>query len=285
MRQIVVGILLVVAQGFLLPTARAQPVGTPLEVAAISHGVRISLTLARHSYPRDALITATITLRNMSRENRYLPDWPPNWGGPHSPHVRMRTAGGRLIYQEQLSAFLTPTPGSAADTYILRPGASLTRHVRFVLQAEQVQAVALVANGYTSYSSNGAGTPTVPNFRLAQGQWHITGPFTTVALTAEPPPVLTVTRPGPHHGASIQLRVRPPWNGHGAPFFMDSSYCAFNADVGFTDQQLSWTVMRGDRVTMKFNPRCRTPQRWRLVVGWPDHRVAYFDSTGPAALP
>ncbi len=283
MRQIAVGILFVVAQGFLPPTTRAQTAGKPFEVAGISHGVRISLTLARHSYPRDALITATVTLHNVSRDDRYLPDWPPNWGGPHSPHIRMRTTGGRLIYQEQLSAFLTPTPGSTSDTYILRPGASLTRHVRFVLQAEQVQAVALVADGYTSFSTNRAGTPIVPAFRLAQGQWHITSPFATVALSSEPPPALTVTRP--RRGTSIQLRVRPSWRVHGAPFFMDSSYCATGANTGFTDQQLPWTVMRGDRVTMKLNPQCRTPQRWRLVVGWPDHRVAYFDSRHPAAQP
>lgn len=283
MRQIAVGILFVVAQGFSLPTARAQPASKPFAVAGIAHGVRISLTLARHSYPRDALITATVTLHNVSRDDRYLPDWPPNWGGPHSPHIRMRTTGGRLIYQEQLSAFLTPTPGSTSDTYILRPGASLTRHVRFVLQAEQVQAVALVADGYTSFSTNRAGKPIVPAFRLVQGQWHITSPFATVALTAEPPPALTVTRP--RRGTSIQLRVRPSWRVHGAPFFMDSSYCATGANTGFTDQQLPWTVMRGDRVTMKLNPQCRTPQRWRLVVGWPDHRVAYFDSRHPAAQP
>ena len=285
MRQIATGILFVVAQGFMLPTARAQPAGKPFEVAGIAHGVRIFLTLARHSYPRDALITATITLRNVSREDRYLPDWPPNWGGPHSPHIRMRTTAGRLIYQEQLSAFLTPTPGSLSDTYILRPGASLTRHVRFVLQAEQVQAVALVADGYTSYSTNRAGVPTVPAFRLAQGQWHITSPFTTVALSSEPAPLLTVTRLGPRQGMRIHLTVRPPWKVHGAPYFMDSSYCGFGGSGGFTDQQLPWTVMRGDQVTMKLNPQCRTPQRWRLVVGWPDHRVAYFDSRHPAAQP
>lgn len=285
MRQIAAIILFVVAQSFLLPTARAQTAGKPFEVAGVSHGVRISLTLPRHSYPRDALITATITLHNVSRDDRYLPDWPPNWGGPHSPHIRMRTTASRLIYQEQLSDFLTPTPGSSSDTYILRPGASLTRHVRFVLQAEQVQAVALVADGYTSFSTNRAGTPTVPDFRLAQGQCHVTSPFATVALTAEPPPALTVTRLGPRRGASIHLTVRPPWSVHGAPFFMDSSYCATGASMGFTDQQLPWTVMRGDQVTMKLNPQCRTPQRWRLVVGWPDHRVAYFDSRHPAAQP
>jgi len=281
MRQIMVALVFVLAQGFLLPAAHAQPARKPFEVAGIAHGVRISLTLARHSYPRDALITATITLRNVSRDDRYLPDWPPNWGGPHSPHIRMRTTAGRLIYQEQLSDFLTPTPGSTADTSILRPGASLTRHVRFVLQAEQVQAVALVADGYTAFSANRAGTPTVPHFRLAQGQWHITSPFVTVALSGERRPVLTVTR----LRTRIHLTVRPPWTVHGAPFFMDSSYCAFGGSGGFTDQQLPWTVMRGDQVTMKLNPQCRTPQRWRLVVGWPDHRVAYFDSRQPAAQP
>src|SRR5947209_16537598 len=72
-----------------------------------------------------------------------------------------RTAAGPLVYEEELSSFLAPTPGSSADNYSLRPGATLTRHIRFVLEAGQVQAVEKVFDGYTSFSPR-PGTPIPP---------------------------------------------------------------------------------------------------------------------------
>ncbi len=54
-----------------------------------SHGIRISISLPRRAYPQNALVLATITVTNVGHADRYLPDWPPNWGGSFSPQVRM----------------------------------------------------------------------------------------------------------------------------------------------------------------------------------------------------
>jgi hypothetical protein len=213
---------------------------------------------------------ATITVRNVGRVDRFLPDWPPNWGGPFSPHVRMRTAAGRLVYQEELSTFLTPTPGSAPTTYILRPGRSLTRHVRFVLQAGRVQAVDRVADGYIALSS-GPGTSPPPRFKWASHVWKVTSPFLSVSLTGESPPAVRVVR----RGGIVVAIFTPPRVAIGRPFYMDSTYCSTGPSGGWSSQHLPWTIAPHNWISVPVYPYCKQRQWWHAVIGWPDHAVAF----------
>src|SRR5947209_8254084 len=107
----------------------------PMTVATVSHGIRVSLTIPATSYPLHALARFSVRVQNVSHVNRYLQDFQPDWGGPYSPHILMRDDAGRLFYEEELSQFLAPSPGNLGDNYVLHPGETLTRQVRFVLQA------------------------------------------------------------------------------------------------------------------------------------------------------
>ncbi len=253
---------------------------TPITVSAVSHGVRIALLIPRHVYPRDALVQFTVTLQNISRRDRYLQDWPPDWGGRYSPHVRMRTAGGRLVYEEELSSFVAPTPGSSGGNYILRPGATLTRHIRFVLEAGQVQAVEKVFDGYTSFSSR-PGTPTPARSTWATHQWQVATPFVRLSLTGEPAPVIAVS----HIGGRVHLVARSPVAVSGSPLFMDSIRCWTSHSTMWTSQHVPWTTARGNRFSSSVDRHCPSPQPWHAVIGWPDHRVAFISYTDVGKIP
>lgn len=244
--------------------ADAQQSAGAFFVSGTSHGIHVSLTFPRSRYPMNALLLATITVTNVGKLDRYLPDWPPDWGGEFSPHLRMRTPGGRLVYEEELSTFVTPTPGSMPDTYILHPGRTLTRHVRFVLQAPQLQAIVLVANGYIS--ARGSIRPSA----MASRVWHIPTAFGAIKLMREPPPTVKLT----HTPLMATATFRPQPGVRGPAYFMDSSYCS-TGNGGWTDQNIPWTVARTNHISLHYYRYCTTKQWLHAVIGWPDHAVAY----------
>jgi len=171
MHRLAASVILLISLALVPEAARAQT-DQPLTVDATSHGIHIALLIPRQTYPKDALVRFTVTLENVSQRNRYIQDWPPDWGGRFNPHILMRTGAGKLVYEEQLSTFLAPTPGSYTDNYVLQPSQKLTRRVRFVLQAEQVQAVARVADGYTSFRAR-PGTPMPTRSQFARHLWWV----------------------------------------------------------------------------------------------------------------
>jgi hypothetical protein len=277
-------LLVLLFMAFLAPFAISRHVDAqsnpPIMASAVSHGVHISLLIPRQTYPKDALVRFTVTLQNVSHFNRYLQDWPPDWGGRYSPHIVMRTAGGHLVYEEELSSFLAPTPGSSGGNYVLRPGATLTRHIRFVLEAGQVQAVEKVFDGYTSFSSR-PGTPTPPRSKWATHQWKVATPFVPLTLTSELAPVVTVSRTG----GRVHLVARSRVAVSSSPLFMDSLRCWTGRSTMWTSQHVPWTRARGDRFSSPVDHHCPSLQPWHAVIGWPNHRVAFISYADVARIP
>lgn len=250
-----------------------------ITVAAVSHGVRVTLTIPRQDYPLDALARFTVTLQNVSHVNRYIQDFQPDWGGPYSPHILMRTDAGKLIYEEDLSTFLAPSPGDLGTNYVLHPGETLTRHIRFVLQAANVQAVTRVANGYTAFQY-GPGTPTPPRSAWATHLWHIASPWVHLNLTQDQAPRVGVTRTG----NQLHVTVAAPWPTSGSMFYMDSARCWTGKGTMSTPQHVPWTRAQGNQFTTTLTPHCPSKQPWHAVVGWPDHRVTFISYADAATI-
>lgn len=273
-------LLALLLSSFAVPRDAGAQTGGPVTAETVSHGVRIVLSIPRRVYPRNALVRFTVTVQNVSPHNRYLQDWPPDWGGPYSPHILMRTASGRFVYEEGLSTFLAPTPGSASGNYILRPGASLTRHIRFVLEAPQVQAVEKIFDGYTSFGAR-PGTPTPPRSRWAQHEWRVATPFVSLTLTNEPAPKLIISR----SAGRVRVIARPAAPVQGAPLFMDSLRCWTGPSTMWTNQHVPWAVARGGRFSSSVDRHCPSRQPWHAVIGWPNHRVAFISYADVSLLP
>jgi hypothetical protein len=251
----------------------------PATVASVSHGIRIVLTVPKQVYPKDALAKFTVTVQNVSQSNRYLQDVPPDWDGPYSPHILMRTSTGSYIYEEQLSEFLAPTPGTLAGDYVLRPGESVTRDVRFVLGGADVRAVARAADGYTSLV-NKPGTPTPPASARARHLWHVASPWLRLALTHEAAPIVKVTRGGNH----LHITATAPWATSGPMLYMDSARCWYHGSVMGVNQHVSWTDAQQGQFISVLSPHCPSAQPWRAVIGWSDHRVAEVSYGNASAI-
>lgn len=262
---------------FLLPLhahPAAARAGSPLTAVATSHGIRIKLSIPRRVYARDSLVLFSVTLTNLSRARRYLQDFQPDWGGPYSPHIVMRTAAGRIIYEEDLSRFLAPNPGTLGRNLVLRPGAGLTRHVRFVLEAGQVRAVSKVADGYTAYP----GPPdALPRTVWARHLWHISTPWVRLPLRNEPAPRATVTR----IANRIHVSVHAPWRTTGRLFYMDSARCGTMSVM----QHIRWTRAVGSGFTTRVTQHCSSRQPWHAVAGWLGHRVLFLSYPNAARIP
>lgn len=252
---------------------------TPLVAGTLSHGVRITLTIPNRVYPRDALARFTVSLTNVSRARRYLQDFPPDWGGPFSPHILMRTRSGRMVYEEDLSTFLAPTPGTLGRNFVLQPGRTLTRHVRFVLAAGDVRAVSRVADGYTAYTDGG---PPVspPRIAWAHHLWGIATPWIHLTLRTERAPTATVSR----ESNRIRVTVHAPWRTTGPMFYMDSARCWTGPGTMSTEQHISWTRAPGASFTSALQRSCPSRQPWHAVVGWPDHRVLFLSYADAARI-
>jgi hypothetical protein len=227
----------------------------------------------RHRYVYDGLVRFTVTITNVSHARRFLRDFQPDWGGPFSPHILMRTGEGKLVYEEQLSSFLAPTPGTLATNYILQPGATLTRHVQFVLQGNDIRAVSRVADGYTAFT----GPPgSVPRSAFAHHLWHISSPWMHLALRTEKAPGATITRTANR----LHVAVHAPWRTSGPMFYMDSSRCGITSAI----QHVPWKRAPGAHFTTSLTPRCRSMQPWHAVVGWRNHRVLFISYADAARI-
>lgn len=251
----------------------AAKAGSPLIAVATSHGVRITLRIPRQAYVWDALVRFTVTLTNVSHARRYVQDFQPDWGGPYSPHIVMRTGAGRMIYEENLSRFLAPTGGTLGRNYVLLPGAGLTRHVRFVLQGGEVRAVSRIADGYTAYPGP---SDAVPRTTWAHHLWRIASPWVHLSLRNESAPKAVVTRAADH----IHVSVRAPWPTSGRLFYMDSARCGGTA----VKQHIAWTRAQGSRFTASMTPGCATRQPLHAVAGWLGHRVLFLSYPDAARI-
>lgn len=257
------------------PTSAAPD--TSLTATSVSHGVRITLTVPRHRYVYDGLERFTVTITNVSHARRYLQDFQPDWGGPYSPHILMRTHAGRLVYEEELSSFLAPNPGTLGANYILQPGASRTWHIQFVLQGEDIRAVSRVADGYTAFT----GPPgSLPRSAWAHHLWHISSPWIHLALRAEKAPSVTITRTG----TRLHVAVHAPWKASGPMFYMDSSRCWTGHGTMSSPQHVPWTPAAGPGFTTSLTAHCPSRQPWHAVVGWSNHRVLLISYADAARI-
>jgi hypothetical protein len=196
------------------------------------------------------------------------------WSSSYSPHIVMRTVAGRTFYEENLSRFLAPNPGTIGRNYVLRLGASLTRHVRFVLQAGQVHAVSRIADGYTAYP----GPPDAsPHTTWAHHLWRIAAPWIHLSLRNEPAPRATVTR----IANRIHVSVRALWRTSGRLFYMDSARCGSMLVI----QHVRWTRGGSSGFTTTLTPKCPSREPWHAVTGGLDHRVLFVRYANARQIP
>jgi hypothetical protein len=253
-RLIVLQLLLAVP--FLAPALSYGAARTGLTVAASSDGIQLSLSIPRPSYPRDALVLATIRLRNLTH---------------HTVQVPVVGAGCSTVvvqvYNRPQHPLFPPTFPDALDTVSctphiptvsLAPGSTRVSHLPIILRGSHLRLVA-----------------TLP----IAGASTVTTPAITVQLTARTG-VPTITL---HTGRSPYADVRPPQHARGPLMVTEWLACNGGSRVFGDPWNSVWSSSMSNRIAPQWHwlPGCTGQREWHALAGWLNHPVVDIAWSGP----
>lgn len=226
----------------------AQPASS-VRVDTVSHGVRLSLVVPRRSYPRNALVVATVRVTNVSRHAVFL-------SGNNYPTVDVFNGSHQDVYDSAepfgTSTFVMPSGGPHRPPRSLAVGASLTAHPFLVLRGRVVQARATVA---------------VHGF-----EQNITGRQTRLGLSARDEPVVSVQDIPVLHAV-----VSSPEEADTPLYRIDETQCAAHGGVSLYFSQ--WASTRSSTLAPPFPRDCDigSTRHWIAYAGYLDHSIAEID--------
>ena len=238
------GLSLVALLFFVFPETVRSHSASAYRIDTMSHGIRLSLLVPRRTYPRNALVSTTITVRNVSKHVVRLDTFPPINGG-QGPEVSVIDASGDIVYPPALSkVFRLPNPFPGRLT--LGPGQSYTIHDDVILRANGVYADALIEG------PKAARTISTPVLRMRLGP-------------SKAPRVDLHTNSG-----NAYAEIRPVKQARGALLYMSAAKCSQPEAIS---QQLDWMPSSGTRLVSG----CRHLVEWHAVAGWRGSPVAVID--------
>jgi hypothetical protein len=240
------GLLLFVFPGSLLllfPASGGAHPTVGYGIAMTSHGVELSLLLARRIYPRNALVSTTITVRNVSKHVVRLTTFP-SINGSQGPQVSVLDARGNVVYPPALQKLFgrpNPFPGQLR----LRPGDAYQTQMYVILRAAHLEAEALVQD-----PSRRTIRTRVLRLRLMASK----SPQVSLHIVA----------------GSTYAEVHPMVAVRGPLLYMSAAKCA-PLETEF--QVLDWTAARGTRLVSG----CRSLIEWHAIAGWSNRPVAVIN--------
>jgi len=219
--------------------------------AITSHGVRLTLTLHRNTYPQDALVRALVSMRNISHHSVWLDGGGPMYSGKSFPQVEVLNAG-TSVFPPAVTGYL-PHQGPGPSFIQLAAGKTITDRPFIILRGPMIRATVPVLKGGRSLTTAG----------------NVTTRALTIHLTASDAPQVQLHVSAKGH-ASATFVSPPPFKGE--LLYQDATWCS-----GTTyDQDIEW-------VTSYVLPRsgCIPTLSWHLVAGWPNHSVVTVNYTRP----
>jgi hypothetical protein len=240
--------LFLLTSPFLL-ASRTDAAASAIRVDTITHGVKLSLSIPRQIYPKDALVTVTVRLQNVSRHTVLV-------SANNYPDAIVLDAAHQEVYSARdplldRALFELHGPGPRPPMK-LRPHRVLVASYFVVLRGPLLRADAMVGS---------------------RGKEHaIQGPTLPLTLTDEAPPTVTVMVT-----PTLHATITPPPGVSSPPYFVEQTQCA---DNGISTGR-GWQAAATNDLTPQFATDCSTPRAWVAVAGWLDHPVANIDYTAP----
>ncbi len=258
--RIILSFLLAVMVTALVPNApaRASAVSS-VTVFSTLHGVRLSLSVPRRSYPANALVRAVITVRNTTRHTVWV-----NSGGPPMPD-------GFVPQVALFDQFRQPVNTSVLDLFLWYPGPRPAPNpVRAGAQVRFPRYVVL----------RGPTLQTGIEFQLRPpgvepaGRHSNMTPRLHLTLTAADTPTVALRTIGGQLTASLHY---PDIAAHSLRF-EDSAQCGPASDPNDVMENPLWVPVS----RLNIVPGCENPTAWRAVAGTLNHSVAWI-RYGPGA--
>ncbi len=225
-------------------------------------GLKLTLTVPRRVYPRNALARVRVSLQNVTTHT--VGYWTPgiNPIGYDSPQTEVLSSSGKVLFPPAMP-YMPEIPGPAPVLEPVGAGGTVTESEYIVVRGARIRATQRFVPQGTRYTG-------LPPRVLT------TRPI-LVRLTSEPAPTLVV------HGASTQPAIdvtRPP-NVTGPMLEIDYADCGSTASDPFVySYSYDWTGS-----TLHLTPGCAPLERWYVRVAWLNHPVAALDYTSPQPSP
>lgn len=225
-----------------------------------SHGVVLSVSLARRTYPQDALVRVTVRLVNVSRRAVQVDGTEAAVCDQQGPGIRVSDRTGHKLYPPAITWLLTSC-GPPIIPHPLLPGHVVQRRFLAVLRGNHIQAVA----------------------SIGPSSFEITTPPLSVVLVPEAPPHAVVH---PDYLSHIDVTPATP-SQRGRFYYVESEACLANnpgapGAVGSAARigRFQFTRPNQDGV-YRFSTICGSPTFWIFTGGWLNHRVATVEYTAP----
>jgi hypothetical protein len=257
---------LLAAFSLLLVTALPGPIGrahahslSRAVARTASHGLRLTLTVPRRRYPRNALIRVTLQVTNVSRHAISIES------GQNFPRSYVLDSSGNAGYDplSPLGAESLSGPTGPGPRYeVINRGKTITSPDYVVLRGNEISARVFLGK---------LGAPSGP---------MITMPPVAVTLRDEPAPVVHVST-----SPSLQAVVTPARPMSGSMFYLDQTACATTAGTYETGE--GWVARKTAVVTPIFRDAssdpssCAGTRTWHALVGWLNHPVTYLSYQDP----
>lgn len=262
MMRVVVAGLSLGAVGCLIPVSRTATADQTRQASratasTIASGLRLTLTLARSTYPRNALVQATVQVDNLTNaEVHYASGRSGPQGGCPPPaylYPIVRAVGtDGTVYPPTLPPDLPESGCLPSFAAWYGPHEQQTYTIPIVLVANRVRATMDV------YNTQGTGGTTLLEAEVE------------VKLTHEAAPKVTV-RAGK---SSLIATVRAGRALHGPLYYMDRVSCGTGPGDFLIRYHDAWTPHNGKPLRSGYYSPCAPPDHWYLMVGWLNHPVA-----------
>jgi hypothetical protein len=244
----------------------AAPRASLAAAAGQSSMVRLTISVPRTSYPRDALVRVTVRLRNISRV--------PIVVGSAQAVECEKVGPSAVVLSEQGDQVYPPAPlgglqGSCGPYGIddparlprLLPGHTMTRHPYVILRGPTIRAIAT----YYVHTDNS---------RLQAASKSV-----SVSLYDAPKPALTLTTsPG------LSATIAPVTGAPAAKLRMVYQWlCPDPMGARGTAPMPYWLPAKTNAAgTYTLTPDCPQPYQWHVAAGFPNQPVVYIDYCRPS---
>jgi len=250
-----------VACSFSAPVAAQWQPATHLTVSTVSHGVKLTLTVPRRNYPRNALIRVSVRLENVSQHWKTISGGGPMCGSNH-PGAAVTTDAGLAVYPPAIPSVFASCGRFLRGTR-LPPGGVLHAHPLIILRGNHVMAYARIDNQGTELVTRQLVLHLVPGVA----------------------PQVTFTKT-----FFLQAAVRPANAGMKKRLYFLYGYrCPGGGDpadhgiISTSSGVVTWqSTTLSHHGAYLFQVGCRDPIEWHVVAGYLNQPVAMIDYPAPS---
>jgi len=228
----------------LVPRAAHATTSTRISVSTVSaDDVRLTLTLPRSAYPRNALVRATVHIQNVGTRTVFTRIG--DGCTSTNPVIEVFDRQGRVMDRGPSIAFGNPGCKHVSGQPF-RPGQVVTQHVFAVLRGRYLRAVLSIGK-----SLHGRDVGAKLAVRLIAGA----APSVTIGQTGEP-----------------FVTVRQPPGATGPLYYSGSALCGTATDPQTTQSNLIWSP-----VSSTFHSGCLRTREWHGLAGYLNYPIVSID--------